>query len=198
MRGRRFLRVLKVVAIVIVAFTVFGFVVTHLWNYLMPGLFGLRTHYVLAGRGIDGPGAAPLRGIPARPRRVRLAGRDEAPLGTDDARRAREIPRRHARPLRPPEHSGARAEPQSHCMSKRSRLLLVEPLVAPASCRRCFAPERENLARQRCRRYQKPLPLAIIHRHDEPVIQFKRGRSPPRERAEHCTRRRIEPGVATP
>jgi hypothetical protein len=43
MRGRRILRVLKVVAIVIVAFTVFGFVVTHLWNFLMPGLFGLRT-----------------------------------------------------------------------------------------------------------------------------------------------------------
>jgi hypothetical protein len=34
---------LKVGAIVIVAFTVFGFVTTHLWNYLMPGLFGLRT-----------------------------------------------------------------------------------------------------------------------------------------------------------
>src|ERR1700692_1399488 len=43
MSGRRVLRVLKVVAIVIVAFTVFGFVVTHLWNFLMPGLFGLRT-----------------------------------------------------------------------------------------------------------------------------------------------------------
>ena len=43
MRGRRIFRVLKVVAIVIVGFTVFGFVVTHLWNYLMPGLFGLRT-----------------------------------------------------------------------------------------------------------------------------------------------------------
>jgi hypothetical protein len=43
MRGRRILRVLKVVAIVILAFTVFGFVVTQLWNYLMPGLFGLRT-----------------------------------------------------------------------------------------------------------------------------------------------------------
>ena len=42
MRGRRIFRVLKVVAIVIVAFTVFGFVVTHLWNYLMPGLFGLH------------------------------------------------------------------------------------------------------------------------------------------------------------
>ena len=42
MRGRRVFRVLKVVAIAIIAFTVFGFVVTHLWNYLMPGLFGLR------------------------------------------------------------------------------------------------------------------------------------------------------------
>ena len=42
MRGRRIFRVLKVVAIVIVAFTVFGFVVTQLWNYLMPGLFGLH------------------------------------------------------------------------------------------------------------------------------------------------------------
>ncbi len=42
MRGRRISRVLKVVAIVIVAFAVFGFVVTQLWNYLMPGLFGLH------------------------------------------------------------------------------------------------------------------------------------------------------------
>ncbi len=43
MRGKRIFRVLKVVAIVIVAFTAFGFVVAHLWNYLMPELFGLRT-----------------------------------------------------------------------------------------------------------------------------------------------------------
>jgi hypothetical protein len=42
MRGRRIARVLKFVVIGIVAFTVFGFVVTNLWNYLMPGLFGLR------------------------------------------------------------------------------------------------------------------------------------------------------------
>jgi hypothetical protein len=42
MRGRRALRFLKVAAIAILAFTVFGFVVTHLWNYLMPGLFGLH------------------------------------------------------------------------------------------------------------------------------------------------------------
>lgn len=42
MRGRRALRILKVVAIAIVAFTVFGFVVSRLWNDLMPGLFGLH------------------------------------------------------------------------------------------------------------------------------------------------------------
>jgi hypothetical protein len=42
MRGRRIFRALKVMAIAIVAFTAFGFVVTQLWNYLMPGLFGLR------------------------------------------------------------------------------------------------------------------------------------------------------------
>jgi hypothetical protein len=42
MRGRRILRVLKFVAIGILAFTLFGFVVTRLWNYLMPGLFGLH------------------------------------------------------------------------------------------------------------------------------------------------------------
>jgi hypothetical protein len=43
MRGRRIFHVLRVVAIVIIAFTVFGFVVTHLWNYLMPALFGLHS-----------------------------------------------------------------------------------------------------------------------------------------------------------
>jgi hypothetical protein len=42
MRGNRFLRVLKFAVIGAVAFTAFGFVVTHLWNYLMPGLFGLH------------------------------------------------------------------------------------------------------------------------------------------------------------
>ncbi len=42
MRGRRIFHVLRVVAIVIIAFTVFGFVATHLWNYLMPALFGLH------------------------------------------------------------------------------------------------------------------------------------------------------------
>lgn len=43
MRGKRVVRVLKVAAIVILAFAVFGWAVTHLWNHLIPGLFGFRT-----------------------------------------------------------------------------------------------------------------------------------------------------------
>jgi len=43
MRGRRLLRVLRVIAVVILGIAVFGFVVSQLWNYLMPGLFGLHT-----------------------------------------------------------------------------------------------------------------------------------------------------------
>jgi len=43
MRGRRFLRVLRVIAVVILGIAVFGFVASQLWNYLMPALFGLRT-----------------------------------------------------------------------------------------------------------------------------------------------------------
>ncbi|HXC31950.1 MAG TPA: hypothetical protein VNZ56_05710 [Verrucomicrobiae bacterium] len=42
MRGRRALRFLKVFAIAVVALTAVGFVASHLWNYLMPGLFGLH------------------------------------------------------------------------------------------------------------------------------------------------------------
>src|SRR5579872_835572 len=42
--------------------------------------------YLLAGRGIDAAGAAALRRISAGARRLRLAARDVAPLGTDDAR----------------------------------------------------------------------------------------------------------------
>lgn len=52
MRGRRMLRVLKVVVIGIVAITVFGFLVTHLWNYLMPGLFSLHAITFWQGVGL--------------------------------------------------------------------------------------------------------------------------------------------------
>lgn len=37
------LKVVKVIAIVIVAALVLGFVVMHLWNWLMPSIFGLRS-----------------------------------------------------------------------------------------------------------------------------------------------------------
>ena len=42
MRGNRALHVLKVVVIVVLALTVFGFVTMELWNWLMPAIFGLK------------------------------------------------------------------------------------------------------------------------------------------------------------
>jgi len=38
----RFFRVVKMIVIVVVACVVLGLVVEHLWNWLMPALFGLR------------------------------------------------------------------------------------------------------------------------------------------------------------
>src|SRR5258708_5193354 len=42
MNQYRFLRILKVLLIVVVAGTLLGFVIMHLWNWLMPALFGLN------------------------------------------------------------------------------------------------------------------------------------------------------------
>jgi hypothetical protein len=42
MNQYRFLRILKVLLIAVVAGTLLGFVIMHLWNWLMPGLFGLN------------------------------------------------------------------------------------------------------------------------------------------------------------
>jgi len=67
MRGRRFFHILRVLAIVIVAFTVFGFVVSGLWNYLMPGLFGLRTITFWQAVGLIVLGRLILGGFPFRP-----------------------------------------------------------------------------------------------------------------------------------
>jgi|SRR5947199_217855 len=39
----RVFKVVKIVVMVAVACVVFGFVVMHLWNWLMPPIFGLRT-----------------------------------------------------------------------------------------------------------------------------------------------------------
>ena len=42
MRKLRFFRVFKILFLVVVAVTVFSFVVMMLWNWLMPSLFGLH------------------------------------------------------------------------------------------------------------------------------------------------------------
>jgi uncharacterized membrane protein len=42
MRGRWILKGLKIAVIAALALVVFGYVVMSLWNWLMPGLFGLR------------------------------------------------------------------------------------------------------------------------------------------------------------
>jgi hypothetical protein len=41
-RTMKALKILKIVAIVVVMCVVAGFVVMHLWNWLMPSIFGLR------------------------------------------------------------------------------------------------------------------------------------------------------------
>ena len=39
----KFLKVLKIMIIVIAGSCVLGFLLMHLWNWLMPGIFGLKT-----------------------------------------------------------------------------------------------------------------------------------------------------------
>ena len=45
-------RVLKVIAFVVVAAAIFGFIIMHLWNWLMPGIFGLHTITYWQGLGL--------------------------------------------------------------------------------------------------------------------------------------------------
>ena len=42
MKKNRFLHALKVIVIVVAASIVFGFVIMHLWNWLMPAIFDLK------------------------------------------------------------------------------------------------------------------------------------------------------------
>ena len=42
MKGFRMLKVLKIIVFVTLALLVFGFVTEHLWNWLMPAIFGLK------------------------------------------------------------------------------------------------------------------------------------------------------------
>ena len=43
MKGFRMFKVFKIIVLVALALTVFGFVTEHLWNWLMPAIFGLKT-----------------------------------------------------------------------------------------------------------------------------------------------------------
>lgn len=43
MRQNHFLKGLKIIVMVIVASAAFGFIIQHLWNWLMPAILGLRT-----------------------------------------------------------------------------------------------------------------------------------------------------------
>ena len=45
-------RVLKVIAFVVVAAAIFGFIIMHLWNWLMPGIFGLHAITYWQGLGL--------------------------------------------------------------------------------------------------------------------------------------------------
>ncbi|HSY34847.1 MAG TPA: hypothetical protein VK814_03770 [Acidobacteriaceae bacterium] len=52
MKSFRMLKVLKIIVLVALALTVFGFVTEHLWNWLMPVIFGLKTITFLQGLGL--------------------------------------------------------------------------------------------------------------------------------------------------
>jgi len=45
-------KILKIVVLVVLCFFVFGFVVEHVWNWLMPSVFGLRTITFLQAIGL--------------------------------------------------------------------------------------------------------------------------------------------------
>lgn len=52
MKGYRMWKALKIVVFVILALLVFGFVTMHLWNWLMPVIFGLKTITFLQALGL--------------------------------------------------------------------------------------------------------------------------------------------------
>jgi hypothetical protein len=52
MKNYRLLKVLKIALIVVIAINVFGFVIEHLWNWLMPVVFGLHAITFLQALGL--------------------------------------------------------------------------------------------------------------------------------------------------
>ena len=81
---------------------VFGFVTMHLWNWLMPAIFGLKTITFLQALGLLVLGKILFGGF-HRQRRRRPAGMEAAhggALGADDAGGARALPRGNERAAR--------------------------------------------------------------------------------------------------
>ena len=102
MRGNRFLRVLKIVVIVAVAITVFSFVTMHLWNWLMPAVFGLRTITWAQALGLLVLGKILFGGFHRHGGGCRGRGwkrRHGGAMGEDESRRARTVARGNARTM---------------------------------------------------------------------------------------------------
>ena len=101
MRGNRFLRVLKIVVIVAVAITVISFVTMHLWNWLMPAVFGLRTITWLQALGLLVLGKILFGGFHRHGGGCRGRGGSEAwrSDGRDESRGARTVARGDARTM---------------------------------------------------------------------------------------------------
>lgn len=69
MRRHWFLRGLKFILVAIVAVTLFGFVAMHLWNWLMPALFGWKLISFWQALGLLILGRILFGGFHGRPRR---------------------------------------------------------------------------------------------------------------------------------
>ena len=101
MRGHRFARAARFILFAIVAALALGFIVMHLWNWLMPPVFGLRIIGFWQALGLLLLSKILFGGFPWRTLgRHALAPPHDGTLGANDARGTREIPRRHAKPLR--------------------------------------------------------------------------------------------------
>ena len=101
MRARWILRGLKFVLFIVLAALVLGYVVMHLWNWLLPAVFGWHMINYSASPGNFGFDAPAIRRFsrPSRSWHV-LAPPHDGALGEDDPRRTRKVSPRNERTLR--------------------------------------------------------------------------------------------------
>ena len=143
MKRNRFLRVLKIVVLVAVAITVFSFVTMHLWNWLMPAVFGLQTITWLQALGLLVLGKILFGGFHRHGGGCR-AGRNGSTrhggaVGGDESRGAREVSRGDARTVGLRIRSGKRANARNKARAneREERLNAVtSPKAEPDGVRR--------------------------------------------------------------